>query len=939
MEAVVVMIIYDGGNGGGGGGFRGGVISVTPGSVITITVGTGGTGGANSGNNGTNGGNTIVSHANGTITANGGTGGTAVSASGAAGGGGSFAGTVTSQIANTGGNGGAGDNDEGGGGGGAAGDVAGSNGGNGDPGSSGTHNGGAGGTANAGGGGTGGGGGDDGSGGDGIPYGGGGGAAGDSGGGGGDGAGGGVVITFTTPAGFCSGNAIAVLSQTGVTNPTNALGAQNNTEAELFDTGDQLALDLTGAGSVLTAGGFVDVRWRREASTSGNPVITVERSVDGTTWTTVTGSPFTITVLEPVWAFQSIPIEGDTRYIRFTNTNTFNLDIDFVSYVGPCCTLPTITTAGIVAPVCLSNIPQTTSLLYTATSGSPTSYSIDWNATANAAGLSDQASTAHAFAAGGGIIMDINIPGTVTAAGTYIGTMTITNANGCSATQAISVSVAAPQVTSFASATGNTSICNGDIGQLVMTITGVSPYTVVYNNGVSDITETGVVSGVPFNATPNPTSGTTNYNLVSVTGADGCVRTSAMGFTDGSASISVRQIPTATIAGTITVCQFTTQPQITFTGTAPGGTLPPYTFTYKINGGADQFITTSSGSSVTVNVPTATAGTFTYDLTNVAYATAPTCGNPITGQTAVVTVTAAPTVDPIGGGATSICVGSTTPAFTNTTAGGTWSIIDGPGGIGTATISLTGEVTGVTAGPVTVVYTYFDGTCSNSATMPLTVVATTTTANAGPDKDICHPFFVGSPSVNLEGNTPAAGQTGTWTVTSGPSLNASQFANVSNPTTIFTPDAGAGLYKLRWTITNPPCAESFDEVDINVVLAPPTPPAPITNTALPHCTNLGGVILEYGGTVPVTEQWYWQTSATGTATAAVNSATTFTVTAVGTTTIYLRARAIASPNCWSDASSIEVLHLPHLLPHQVQSAVLQQYVVRLRLVLLIVLLR
>jgi fibronectin-binding autotransporter adhesin len=184
----------DGGGGGAGGGFRGGVIDVTQGDNITITVGTRGIGGGN-GSSGSSGGNTSAVHANGTITANGGARGT-VNANpgiGGAGGGGSFAGIVTSQLAFNGGNGGNGDNVQGGAGGGGAGRASG--GGNGQNGSAVTHNGGVGGN----GGGDGGYGGDEGAGGDGNPAGGGGGGSGDNGGIAGDGANGQVVISYVLP--------------------------------------------------------------------------------------------------------------------------------------------------------------------------------------------------------------------------------------------------------------------------------------------------------------------------------------------------------------------------------------------------------------------------------------------------------------------------------------------------------------------------------------------------------------------------------------------------------------------------------------------------------------------------------------------------------------------------------------------------------------------
>jgi hypothetical protein len=43
----------------------------------------------------------------------------------------------------------------------------------------------------------------------------------------------------------------------------------------------------------------------------------------------------------------------------------------------------------------------------------------------------------------------------------------------------------------------------------------------------------------------------------------------------------------------------------------------PYTFTYNINGGSNQTVTTTSGNTVTVSVPTNIPGTYTYNLVNV----------------------------------------------------------------------------------------------------------------------------------------------------------------------------------------------------------------------------------------------------------------------------------------------------------------------------------
>lgn len=81
---------------------------------------------------------------------------------------------------------------------------------------------------------------------------------------------------------------------------------------------------------------------------------------------------------------------------------------------------------------------------------------------------------------------------------------------------------------------------------------------------------------------------------------------------------------------------------------------------------------------------------------------------------------AQPTVAAIAGGATQVCAGLTTAAFTNATAGGTWSVVNGTG---SATITTGGVVTAVTSGTVSVVYTVTNGTCTNSATAALTIDA------------------------------------------------------------------------------------------------------------------------------------------------------------------------------------------------------------------------
>ncbi|SHK98637.1 PKD-like domain-containing protein [Flavobacterium xanthum] len=100
--------------------------------------------------------------------------------------------------------------------------------------------------------------------------------------------------------------------------------------------------------------------------------------------------------------------------------------------------------------------------------------------------------------------------------------------------------------------------------------------------------------------------------------------------------------PTATITtSTSSVCKDGSLPVITFTGA--GGTAP-YTFTYSIDGVQQPTLTTTSGNAATINVPTATIGSFLYTLISVRDASMPIV-EILQNGSVTVTVTAPPVVD------------------------------------------------------------------------------------------------------------------------------------------------------------------------------------------------------------------------------------------------------------------------------------------------------
>ncbi len=135
--------------------------------------------------------------------------------------------------------------------------------------------------------------------------------------------------------------------------------------------------------------------------------------------------------------------------------------------------------------------------------------------------------------------------------------------------------------------------------------------------------------------------------------------------TSNTISTTVNPLPTATIGGTTAVCVNATSPNVTFTGTAGSA---PFTFTYKINGGADQTITTTSGNAVTVAAPTSATGTYVYSLVSVQDASSTTCSQTQSG-TATITVNPYPTAFIAGNN--EVCKNASSPNITFTGATGT----------------------------------------------------------------------------------------------------------------------------------------------------------------------------------------------------------------------------------------------------------------------------
>ncbi len=212
--------------------------------------------------------------------------------------------------------------------------------------------------------------------------------------------------------------------------------------------------------------------------------------------------------------------------------------------------------------------------------------------------------------------------------------------NPCNNSTSTAAVLTVNQITG-SSIAGTTTVNQGASAPLVTfgATGGTLPYTFTYkiNNGSNQTVST---TGVNTTATVSQSTasvGVFTYELVSVTDAQNCTLTPPSAQT---AVVTVANDLTATISGSTDACQNDTQPVITFT--AVNG-IAPFTFTYKINGGSDQQVTTTgANTTATVNVPTAATGTFIYSLTNVSGAGG--ASTPVAGQTATVNVNEKPTI-------------------------------------------------------------------------------------------------------------------------------------------------------------------------------------------------------------------------------------------------------------------------------------------------------
>ncbi|MFN5784405.1 MAG: beta strand repeat-containing protein, partial [Flavobacteriia bacterium] len=245
------------------------------------------------------------------------------------------------------------------------------------------------------------------------------------------------------------------------------------------------------------------------------------------------------------------PIADGTTYTSPTPTTTvYVYDVNGLcsAQISFTVTVNTIPSVSVNSPT-FCGVPPAT---LTATPGTPGNYTYAWTVPTGATNPGNSATLNTGTNGSYGVTVTNTVTGCVSPSAT--GTVTI-NANP-------TVSV------------NSSTVCAG------------TPATVTATPGVAAVYN--YVWNVPAGATPpgnvatfsTSTAGT--YSVVITNTTTGCVSQQASG------TVTVNPLPTATIAGTVTLCQNEAQPTVTFTGA--NGTAP-YTFTYNLNNGANQTIT------------------------------------------------------------------------------------------------------------------------------------------------------------------------------------------------------------------------------------------------------------------------------------------------------------------------------------------------------------
>lgn len=563
----------------------------------------------------------------------------------------------------------------------------------------------------------------------------------------------------------------------------------------------------------------------------------------------------------------------------YTATTTFSL-VSIVSQGTPSCAQPATGTVVItVTP------PPTVTISANTTVCSGQDATVTFTGTPSAI-------VTYTVNGGNAQTITLNASGTATITQAYTATTIYTLVSAatsgtpsCSQPQTGTVTITVIQPPTVTIASSQT-ICSGQSATVTFTGTPNSVVTYTVNAGPNQ-TITLNASGTAT-ITQTYTANAT-YTLVSISNpsVNGCIQPIS-----GTITITVVELPTATIAANTTICSGQ-QATVTFTGT------PNASVNYTVNGGAPQTIVLDGSGNAAITQ--SYSATTTYVLVSATTAGSPGCTQNLSG-TVVITVVPPPTVTIASD--VSICPGgSATVTFTGTpNASVTYTINGGENqtivlnASGTATITNTYSVTTVFA--LVSITSAAPNVCTQpvSGTVTITIVPPPTVTIAA-DTTVCPN---GQATVTFTG-TPNAFVT--YTVNAGSNqtivLDASGTATITQNYTTTT------IYTLVGAITSgtPACSQPVSGSVTITVIAPPTATiaadvticpnqqATVTFTGTPGATvtyivNGGAdqtIVLDASGTATITQTY--ATTTTYTLVSASISGCTQTITGTVTITV------------------------------------------------------
>jgi gliding motility-associated-like protein len=306
----------------------------------------------------------------------------------------------------------------------------------------------------------------------------------------------------------------------------------------------------------------------------------------------------------------------------------------------------------------------------------------------------------------------------------------------------------------------------------------------------------------PNIANPVATPTQTTTYTVTVTESGSCTLPQS-----SSVTLTVNPLPSANVTGTTNVCVGDTAPEVIFAGS--GGNAP-YTFSYNLNGVPTTI--TSIGDTASITIPTAAAGSFSFNLTSVADNSAPSCSQNQIG-TATVDVTSLPQAT-VAYNPDAYCATGLAPITLAGAAGGTYTSTNG-----LVLDATSGEVDLVASNPgtYTVTYDFVSGICSNTTSTDITINPLPVVSATG-STELCQ--GTGTAQVIFNGSGSTAPYTINYTLNGAPQPPV-VVTNNSNSITI--PSTTVGTFEIVLTnITDSSptsCIQTSDDT-VTVVINP-----------------------------------------------------------------------------------------------------------------------